>query len=333
MIERRSYGNAGASLPVIGIGCWAYGGGDYWGTQDQKDVDAVVAAALERGINYFDTAEAYNDGRSEEALGLALKGRRQTAIIGTKVLPSNTQPNILRQHCEASLKRLGTDVIDIYMVHWPITDHSVEDAFTTLEALQKEGKIRAMGLSNFGPHQLQDALATGASFAVDQLCYNLLSRAIEAELMPLCARLGIGILAYMPLLKGLLTGKFHSAEDMPPARTRTRHFRGDRTGSRHGEAGAEAKTFTAIQGIGEIAAELKVPMAQLALAWILSRPAITCVLAGIRSVAQLEENIASAELHLSAEVTARLDALTEPLLKKLGNSPDYYLASSSSRSW
>ncbi len=333
MIERRYYGNTGATLPVIGIGCWAYGSGDYWGNQDQKDVNEVVAMAIDRGVNYFDTAEAYNDGRSEEALGIALKGRRQAAIIGSKVLPSNTEPAVLRQHCEASLRRLGTDRIDIYMLHWPLTDHSVEDAFATLEALQKEGKIGAIGLSNYGPHQLQEALATGAKFAVDQVCYNLLSRAIEVELMPLCTRLGIGILAYMPLLQGLLTGKFHSADDMPPARTRTRHFRGDRVGSRHGEAGAEAEIFTAIQGIREIAAEMEVPMAQLSLAWILSRPAITCVLAGIRNITQLEENIASAELHLSPEIVSRLDKLTEPLLKKLGPSSDYYQASNNSRTW
>jgi myo-inositol catabolism protein IolS len=331
MIERRKYGISGATLPVIGIGCWAYGGGDYWGPQDQKDVDAVVAMALERGINYFDTAEAYNDGRSEEALGRALKGRRQNAIIGTKVLPSNTEPSVLRQHCEDSLRRLQTDVIDIYMVHWPLTDHSVEDAFAALQTLQAEGKIRSIGLSNFGVQQLNEVLGTGARIEVNQLCYNLLSRAIEIKLMPRCARLGIGILAYMPLLQGLLTGKYHSVDEMPPARTRTRHFRGSRIGSRHGETGAEDETFTVIGGLRSTADELHVPMAQVALAWILSRPAITCILAGIRTVDQLEENTAIAGLRLPAEVVERLDQLSAPLLQKLGASPDYYQASNNSR--
>jgi myo-inositol catabolism protein IolS len=335
MIERRSYGNNQANLPVIGVGCWAFGGGsgDYWGAQDQKDVDAVVAAALDQGANYFDTAEAYNDGRSEEALGIALKGRRQAAIIGSKVQPNNTEPAVLRQHCEASLRRLGTDVIDIYMLHWPLTDHSLPDALATLEDLQKEGKIGTIGLSNFGVHQVQEVLQTGAPIGTNQLCYNLLSRAIEAELVPLCAHASIGIVAYMPLQQGLLTGKFRSADETPAARTRTRHFRGDRPGSRHGEAGAEAETFSALQGIREIAAELQVPMAQLALAWMLSRPAITCVLAGIRTTEQLAENIAGARLKLSPEVIQRLDLLTEPLRKKLGNSPDYFQASNSGRSW
>jgi aryl-alcohol dehydrogenase-like predicted oxidoreductase len=318
-------------LPVIGIGCWSYGGGDYWGAQDQTDVNAVVSMALDHGINYFDTAEAYNEGRSEEALGMALKGRRQEAIIGTKVLPDNTAPSVLRQHCEASLRRLQTDTIDIYMVHWPLVDRSVEDAFITLAALQKEGKVRAIGVSNFGILQLAGALATGVGIEVDQLCYNLLSRAIEIKLMPLCARSGIGILAYSPLMQGLLAGKFNSADEMPPARTRTRHFRGDRAGARHGEPGAEEEVFAAVAGIRSIAAELHVPMAQVSLAWMLSRPAITCVLAGIRTVEQLEENIASAELRLTPQVIDRLDQLTAPLLGRLGASADYYQASSNSR--
>jgi aryl-alcohol dehydrogenase-like predicted oxidoreductase len=323
-MERRTCGNTGISLSVLGIGCWSFGGGDYWGAQDQSEVNAVVHHALDRGINYFDTAEAYNDGRSEESLGLALKTRRSEAIIGTKVPPNHTEPSVLRQHCEASLQRLQTDTIDIYMIHWPITDHSVEAAFATLQALQAEGKIRSIGVSNFGARQLSEALATGVRIDANQYGYNLLSRAIEIDLLPACSRLGIGILAYMPLLQGLLTGKYASADEMPAARTRTRHFRGDRPGSRHGEAGAEAETFAAIAGIRDIARQLHVPMAHLALAWILSRPEITCVLAGIRSLAQLDENAAGVALQLAPAVIGQLNRLTEPLLHRLGSSPDYY---------
>ncbi len=335
MIERRGYGSSGLTLPVLGIGCWAYGGGegDYWGAQDQKDVDGVVARALDAGINYFDTAEAYNGGHSEGALGRALQGRRQQAIIGTKVLPANTEPAALREHCEASLRRLNTDFIDIYMVHWPIVDQPVEDAFATLAALQVEGKIRSIGVSNFGVHQLQEALATGVRIEVDQLCYNLLSRAIEIELMPFCASRQVGILAYSPLAQGLLTGKFHSADEMPPARTRTRHFRGDRPGSRHGEAGAEEEVFTALEGVRQVAQELHAPVAQVALAWCLGRPEITCVLPGIRTAAQFAENQAGARLKLTPEVKARLDHLTLALREKLGASPDYYQGRHASRTF
>jgi myo-inositol catabolism protein IolS len=331
MISRREFGPSGATLPVLGIGCWSFGGGDYWGAQDQSDVDAVVSTALEQGVNYFDTAEGYNDGRSEEALGIALKGRRQKALIGTKVSPSNTQPSVLRQHCEASLQRLQSDHIDLYMVHWPITDYPVEDAFATLETLQAEGKIGAIGLSNFGVQQMGEVLATGTRIAANQICYNILSRAIEVDLVPFCARQKIGILAYSPLMQGLLAGKYRSADEMPPARTRTRHFRGDRAGSRHGESGAEEETFAAVEGIREIAGELQVSMGQLSLAWILHQPAITCVLAGIRTKAQFADNLAGVELALSPSVIQQLNQLTDPLLKKLGSSPDYYQSSQNGR--
>ncbi len=331
MINRRQYGNSGLSLPVLGIGCWAYGGGDYWGPQDQTDVKEVVAQALDLGVNYFDTAEGYNEGRSEEALGQALKGRRHEAIIGTKVPPEFTEATLLREHCEASLKRLQTDTIDIYMIHWPLIDQPADEVFATMAALQAEGKIRDIGVSNFGVNQLTEARSTGARIAVNQLCYNLMSRAIEFELMATCRHGGVGILAYSPLLQGVLTGKFHSADEMPPSRTRTRHFKPDRPGSRHGEPGVEHAMFAALAEIGEIAAELGAPMAQVALAWTMARDEITCVLPGIRTKRQLEENVAGAQLNLPAEAKARLDAITRPIRDQLGDNPDYYQSQKNSR--
>ena len=178
-MEHRKCGNSGLSLPVLGIGCWSFGGGDYWGAQDQKEVNAIVQLALDRGINYFDTAEAYNNGRSEEALGLALKGHRQEAIIGAKIPPDHTEPSVLRQHCEASLRRLQTDTIDLYMLHWPITDHSVEQAFATLAALQAEGKIRSIGVSNYGVRQLSQALSTGCRLDANQFHFFVIQKLVE----------------------------------------------------------------------------------------------------------------------------------------------------------
>ncbi len=190
-----------------------------------------------------------------------------------------------------------------------------------------------IGVSNFGVRQLQEAAATGARVEVNQLCYNLLSRSIELELMPLCSSLGVGILTYSPLMQGLLTGRFSSADEMPAARTRTRHFRGERTGSRHGEAGVEAEVFAAVDQIRVIAQELTVPMAQVAIAWILSKPAITSVIVGARDSRQLAENIAGASLYLPPDKVAQLDQITEPLLLKLGPSLDYYQAHEQGRSW
>ena len=207
---------------ILGMGCWAFGGGKYWGDQNQKDVDEVVHSALDHGINYFDTAEVYNDGESERSLGLALKGRRNEAVIGTKVSTSNTKASALREHCEASLKRLGTDYIDIYMLHWPINpkaiEHftndkslissppSIQEAFDTLMQLQIEGKIRQIGISNHGVEQMEEIKKTGASIAVNELPYNLISRGIEDGILPYCVLNNIGVIGYMAMQQGILAG-------------------------------------------------------------------------------------------------------------------------------
>lgn len=156
-MKRHIIGTSGIEVSALGVGCWSYGGGSYWGTQAQQDVNDVVGLALDKGINYFDTAEVYNDGDSERSLGIALKGRRHEAVIGSKVSTSNVKPEVLRKHCEDSLRRLQTDYIDIYMLHWPINpkaiEHfsndsdliinppSVEETFATLMNLKKKEKF------------------------------------------------------------------------------------------------------------------------------------------------------------------------------------------------
>lgn len=350
-MEKRLCGNSSLELPLLGIGCWTFGsrGDDYWGDQDQKDVDAVVHRALELDCNYFDTAEVYNQGASEESLGQALKGLRHQAIIGSKINPSNAAPEALRRHCEASLEHLQTDYLDIYMVHWPIHPHSVrhftddesiiahppsvEDAFATLLALQKEGKIRHIGVSNFGVQQLQEALATGAEIILQELPYSLLMRGIEPEILPLCRERQIGILAYMPLMQGVLTGKYQTPQEIPASRSRTRHFSGERPGSRHGEEGCEPELFAAIEKIREIALEQDLEMGDLALAWCAANPAITSVLAGARRIEQLEANARSIQVRLDDGLVERLNRATQPVLEKLGPGLDYYESRAQSRSW
>ena len=153
---------------MLGIGSWAFGGGEYWGPCEQNDVDELVRYAVDHGCNFFDTAELYYNGGSETSLGLAVKDLdRSNLLIGTKISPSNTEPRRLIEHCEASLRRLQTDYIDLYMVHWPITPHSIRhftteaiatpsvtEAFATLMRLQRAGKIRHIGVSNFGRAQV-----------------------------------------------------------------------------------------------------------------------------------------------------------------------------------
>ena len=330
-MEKRRCGKSEIELSVLGLGCMSFGGGSYWGSQNQEDVNEVVQAALDYGINYFDTAEMYNDGRSEESLGQALQGFREKAVIGTKVNLENTPPEVLRAHCEMSLRRLRTDWIDLYMIHWPIPIQLVEGAFNTLEALIKEGKIRAIGVSNFGFHQLKEAQLTGVEVVSDQLCYSLLARAIESEILPYCLQEEVGVIGYMPLMQGLLTGRYRCPEEMRPSLTRTRHFSSSRAGTRHGEAGAEQETFATIEAIKEFATSEGIPMESLALAWVIARPGITCALVGSRNLRQLLVNIKGASLSLSSDVLNRLDELTDGLFKKLGTNLDYWNSNENSR--
>ena len=336
-MEMRPSGRSGLQLPALGLGCWSFGGseGDYWGAQDDREVDAVLSQALEQGAVYLDTAEMYNDGRSEEALGRALKGRRERAILGSKVWPNHARPDLLRQSCEASLRRLNTDTIDLYMLHWPLIDEPAGPVFEMLAQLQREGKIGHLGLSNFGVQQLREAVQAaaqaGAVIAANQLCYNLLSRAIEFEILPECEKLEVGVIGYMPLQQGLLTGRYASADELPPMRTRTRHFSGSRPLSRHGGPGAEAEIFEVIAAMRALAEEAGIPLAQLATYWASHRPGITCAITGVRNVAQLQEALAGVNLTPPPGLMQRLTDLTDSIKHRLGADADYFQSSANSR--
>jgi aryl-alcohol dehydrogenase-like predicted oxidoreductase len=346
-MEKRICRNSGLELSVLGTGCWAFGGGEYWGNQDQNDVNNVVHASIDLGVNYFDTAEAYNDGRSEASLGEALRGiPRDSFLVGSKVSPSNCYPEILKQHCNDSLRRLRLDHIDIYMIHWPIHPHSIrhftsdktiidnppssEEALEALRELRREGKIRFFGVSNYSRHRLE--AITANELCVNQLPYNLLCRAIEYDAIGACRKHGIGIIGYMALLQGILADIYPSFRDIPVWQRRTRHFNSSATKEcRHGEAGAEEETRGAIEGIRKICQETGIPMSDLAIRWILRNEALTCTLAGSRTVAELEANIRAATTELPEDIYAALNAVTEPVKEKLGNHFDYYESAENDR--
>ena len=338
-MNHRQCGDSDLWLPALGLGCWPFGGGEYWGPAAQADVDAVVRFAVDQGCNYFDTAEAYNQGASEAALGQALRGiARDKVLVGTKISPSNTAPENLVEHCEASLRRLQTDYIDLYMVHWPITSHSivhfhpepmatpsVPDAFATLARLRQAGKIRHIGVSNFGPERLDEALATGAGIVVDELPYSLLTRGIENEILPHCGRRGVGVMGYMALMQGVLAGIYPTLGDVPVWQRRTRHFDSRRTPQcRHGTRGAEQETTQSLEAIGRIARRHGLGMAEISLRWAMARQGITCTLCGTHSIAELKQNLAAARSPLAAEIVAELDAATRLLMDALGPGFDYY---------
>jgi len=338
-MHTRRCGKYKLELPVLGMGCFAYGGGDYWGAQSQGDVNEVVRRAVDQGCNFFDTAEVYNKGASESALGEALRAvPRDRCVIATKISPSNTQPGTLIEHCEASLRRLQTDYIDLYMVHWPITAHSIRhftaenvpvpnvaDAFHALMRLQQAGKIRFIGVSNFGRAKIDEALATGAQIAINELPYNLLSRAIEHEILPYCRKKEIGVLGYMALMQGVLADTYPSLADVRVWQRRTRHFDCRRTPEcRHGLSGAEDETNTALQIIRSIAARHGLTMREIALKWAVAGNGITSSLVGSRNLKQLDANIKAVSVPPAPAVIEELNRATQPLMEALGPGFDYY---------
>ena len=346
-MNKRVCKNSGLELSALGTGCWAFGGGEYWGDQNQQEVNEVVHASVDRGINYFDTAEAYNEGRSESSLGEAIKGiSRDKIVIGTKVSPSNCYKKTLIEHCTASLKRLQTDYIDLYMIHWPIHPHSIrhftndlkiienppaiEEALETLRELKQQGKIRYIGVSNFSNNRLNDLPLS--EIAVNELPYNLLCRAVEYDTLPRCEEKGIGVIGYMALLQGILADIYPSLDDVPVWQRRTRHFNCKSTKEcRHGEEGVEGETNEALKGIRRICAASGLTMPEIAIRWILENPAITCTLVGSRNVSELEANVKSVENPLSKEMKAELDRITLPVMEKLGNHFDYYESAKNDR--
>jgi aryl-alcohol dehydrogenase-like predicted oxidoreductase len=209
----------GLDASRIGIGTWAIGGW-MWGGTNEAEAIATIHAALDDGINLIDTAPVYGFGRSEEIVGKALAGRRQQAIIATKVgvdwpdgkIVRNSSPARLRKELEESLRRLKTDVIDIYQIHWPDDSVPIEETARTLEAFRREGKIRAIGVSNFSPKQM-DRFRSVAPLATIQPPYNLFEREIEAEILHYAGRNGLVVLAYGALCRGLLTGKITAATE------------------------------------------------------------------------------------------------------------------------
>jgi len=329
-MQYRKLGRSGLDVSAIALGGWSLIGDFMWGEQDEADSIAAVQAAIDAGITLIDTAEGYGDGASEALIGKAIAGRRDQVVLASKVSAANLAPRAIEQHCETSLTRLNTECIDLYQIHWPNWDLPLDESLRALEALRDAGKIRAIGVSNFARRDLSEALGTSAIVS-DQLPYSLLWRVVEHEIQSICVEHGVGILCYSPLLHGLLTGKFADADAVPDSRARTRHFAANRPQARHGEDGCEAETFATIERIRAACERRQLPMAQVALAWLLTRPAVSSVIVGVRNAAQVARNVAAAELVLDDELLAELDAATRPLRDRFGANADMWQPAERSR--
>ena len=306
-------------VSVVCFGGMTAGSYGIFGYQDDEESVRAVHAALEVGVNFFDTAEGYGNGHSEEVLGRALEGRRDEAVIATKVSQRHLQGDLLARSCDASLRRLRTDCIDLYQIHWP--NHAIPFAETAalLETLREAGKIRHWGVSNYGRQDLSEALESGHP-AVDQVPYSLLWRVIEREIQPLCVEGGVSIICYRPLAEGLLTGKFDGPEDVPAERARARYV-----------SEAAELSFEVVGALREVSDGLGQSMADVALAWVLAQPGVASVLTGVRNADQMRRNARAADLALPAEAVERLTEASDPLKEALGTNPDMWNAGERSR--
>lgn len=329
-MEYRKLGKTDIEVSVFALGCWPFAGGAVWGDQDDDVSISTVHAALDAGINFFDTAEGYGKGHSERVLGRGLELRRDEAIIATKVSASHLKPTDIVKACEQSLENLRTDYIDLYQIHWPNWEVPIEVTWQVLEELKSSGKVRALGVSNFGIQDLSELLEMGQC-ETNQLNYGLLWRVVEHEILPLCRDSDVGLICYSPLAQGLLTDRYRSADDVPDGLTRTRWYSKDRPNAKHGEEGCEEEVFEALDAIREICARVGKPMASVALAWVRQQRGVTSVLVGARSPEELGWNLPAIDLMLSDEVVAELSAATDTIKAKIGLNPDPWMSESRMR--
>ena len=329
-MEYRQLGRTDMQVSVMALGCWPFAGGTVWGEQDDAVSIATVHAALDAGINFFDTAEGYEKGHSERVLGRGLKGRRDEAIIATKVSPSHLAKQDLIAACEQSLVSLQTDYIDLYQIHWPNWQVPLAESVEALQTLKQQGKIRAIGVSNFAVQDLS-AMVGLSDCETNQLPYSLLWRVIEQEIQPLCLANQVGLICYSPLSQGLLTGRYATADEVPAGLSRTRLYASTRPLAEHSDPGCEAELFAALAKIRQIADDLGQPMATVALAWVKAQAGVTAFLVGARNPEELAWNLPVLELKLTPDVLAELSSITEPVKAKLGNNPDMWMSTSRMR--
>ncbi|KAK8818499.1 hypothetical protein WA577_003802, partial [Blastocystis sp. JDR] len=314
-------------VSTLTLGTWQFGDTLLYQKQTPEVEARIVKNAFEVGINFFDTAEAYNDGVSEQALGNALKasGReRDEYVIATKVNGDNLKPKRLRPIFERSLENLQTDHVDILQIHWPNDQVPPSVYMPVIREFVEEGKVHAIGISNHGCQDMQTVLDTGTTIISNQLPYNLLNRVVEDSIIPFCQQRDIAVLAYSPLAQGLLTGKYTCVADCPPGLSRSRYFDQSRSPfSRHGEAGCEQQLFETLAALKRIAEAQQMTLAQLSLAW-LRQKAPTTIIFGASKPEHVFTNAECVQYHLDEAVMREIDACTLPVKEALHGNPDLW---------
>lgn len=320
-MEYRQLGNTGLKVSAVGLG------GNVFGPprQDLPSSIATVHHALALGVNLIDTAHMYNDGRSEEFLGKALAGRRGDVVLASKchlwnMAAGESVAARIRSHCETSLRRLDTDYLDLLQLHFPFPQVSAEEILQAFAPLLREGKVRHIGQCNYAAWRHAEALGEAArlglpAFATAQHQCSLLVRGAQLELLPFCEEKGIGFLPYFPLAAGLLSGKYRAGE---PAPAGTRGAAGSPTVSRL----RTPENERLLGALTEFAAARGHSLLELAFAWLLSQPAVSSVIAGTMSPAQIEANVSAGQWRLDADDRTALAELLGPVVPLWMAEPD-----------
>ena len=298
----KQLGNSDLQLTSIGFGAWAIGGGDWqyaWGPQDDNVSISAIHRALDAGMNWIDTAAVYGLGHSEEVVGTALKSTSAKPYVFTKSSMTwgpdrkivQTMKKI-RQECEASLQRLGVEAIDLYQVHWPVPDEELEEGWATMAELQREGKVRWIGASNFSVAQMERAQKIAPITSL-QPPYSMINRSIEAEILPFCAKHGIGVINYAPMHSGMLTGS------MSKARVAAMPENDFRRNAKQYQEPLLSRNLDLAEMLKTIGARHGVIAGVVAIAWTLHNPAVTAAIVGGRSAKQVEGVLPAATFRLS----------------------------------
>lgn len=317
-MDFRPFGRTGLHVSPLALGCMMFGG-----KTDQADTERIITRALDAGINVLDTANVYQAGRSEEFVGKALhqNGRRDQVILCSKVglsvqagdpnMRGSSRRHIIAQ-CEASLRRLRTDRLDLYQLHRPEPTTPIEESLRALDDLVRSGKVRYVGTSNFGAWELVEALWCAQAnslnrVACEQPPYNLLDRRIERELVPACQTFGVAIMCWSPLAGGLLTGKYHTGQGIPAGTRFADMASNPIAASRWTDA-----SLARVDQLLPLAAAKGVSLAHFALAWVLQQSGVCSALVGPRSLEQLEDNLQALTIRFTAEELQMIDQLVPP---------------------
>jgi aryl-alcohol dehydrogenase-like predicted oxidoreductase len=312
-MNAKQLGNSDLFITPIGFGAWAIGGGGWefaWGSQDDRDSVAAIREALDAGVNWIDTAAVYGLGRSEVVVARALEGLRDRPYLFSKCsmvwnehreIGHSLKADSIRRECEASLRRLRVEAIDLYQIHWPDPDEDIEEGWATLAALKDEGKVRHIGVSNFNVAQMKRAQAIAPITSL-QPRYSLLHREIEAEILPFCARDNIGVIAYSPMASGLLTGAMtrERIAGLPADDWRKRH-----PDFQEPQLSRNLKLVSLLRTIGK---RRGYTPAEVAVAWVLHNPAVTGAIVGARRPGQVRGVAGAAEFRPSPREVAEIEA-------------------------